>query len=129
MIDITDANIYDAISTFVPKSFNQQVATISLKLTFYPCLGFNEFVDNGFLSLKSVQCSTFCSTFFKINQDLCSRNGSSSRLVQLKHEPILNIISDYQFVDIILPSNVATWVNVRFIANIGELKSGTSQTS
>ena len=72
---ITDANIYDAISISVPKSFNQQVITISLELIFYPCFGFNKYAD------------------------------------------------------IILPSNVATWVNVRFIANIKGLKSGTSQTA
>ena len=67
MIDITDANIYDAISTSIPKSSNQQVITNNLELTFYPYLGFNKSVD------------------------------------------------------ITIPSNVATWIDVRFITNIGGL--------
>ena len=48
-------------------------------------------------------CATFCSMFFKINQDFCSRNCSSSRLVQFFFEISevnLGIISKFEILEI-----------------------------
>ena len=72
LINITDANIYDAISVSFPKTSYKKISSITIEFTLHSCLRFSEHVA------------------------------------------------------IILPSIVATWVYVRFVANIGGLESSAS---
>ena len=72
LINITDANICDVISVSVPKASYEDITSIRVDYTSYPCLKFSEI---------------------------------------------------FAF---ILPSIVATWVYMQFIANIGGLESSTS---
>ena len=72
LINITDANIYDAIGVSVPEASYEKITSIRIDFTLHSCLRFNELVA------------------------------------------------------FILPSIVATWVYVLFVANIGGLESSAS---